>query len=140
MLKTIPLLSCLLCAPAAADTIYKCVEAGKVSYNDRPCAGNTVELKVPAAGAAPEAAQRLARQRALLQEIEDKRAKEEDHEARAARQAQRAAEVQRKRCDKMRLQGKWATEDLARAGRIEAEHARIKARRQAELLAMECPA
>jgi hypothetical protein len=140
MLKTMFILSFLLCAPAAANTIYKCLDGGKVSYTDRPCGNGAVKLNVPAAPAVPEAAERMARQRALLQDIEARRAKEEEQEARAALQAQRAAGVQRKRCDKLRLQHKWLEEDLARAGRDEAERTRTKARRQAELLAMECPA
>ena len=141
MLKPILIaMSCLLCASASAQTIYKCTEGGKVSYNDRPCGKNTVALAVPAAPAVPEAARRVARERALLQEIDEQRAKQEAQASKLAVQAHRAASVTRKRCDKLRLQHKWLEEDLARAGRDEAERTRTKARRQAELLAMECPA
>ena len=131
---------CLASQAAAAGTIYKCKDGGKTSYHDRPCGHGAVVLKVQAAPApAPEALQRLARERAMLQEIEDARAAREQQAARAGAQAKRAAAAARRRCDKLRLQHKWAAEDARRAGRDEAERARTKARRQAEALAVECP-
>jgi hypothetical protein len=141
MLKQVSVvILCLLSHTAAAGTIYKCKEGGKLSYNDQPCGKSAVVLAVPVAASAPEVVERLARQRALLQEIEDERAKREELAAREADRAQRAASILRRRCDKLRLQRKWADEDIARAGKDEAERARLKARRQAEVLAMECPA
>ncbi|SFC78881.1 DUF4124 domain-containing protein [Massilia yuzhufengensis] len=131
---------CLLCHAATAGTIYKCVDAGTVSYHDRPCGAAAVALAVPVAAPAPEVVERLARQRALLQEIEDERARCDQQAAREQQRAERAALVQRRHCDKLRLQRKWLDEDSARAGKDEAERARLKARRQAEVLAMECPA
>jgi len=126
---------------AAAGTIYKCKEGGTVSYHDRPCGQGAVALPVqPASGPAPEALQRHARERAMLQEIEAARAAREEQSMREEARAQKAAAALKRRCDKLRLQRKWADEDLARAGRDEAERARTKARRQAESLAVECPA
>ncbi|MGH8854846.1 MAG: DUF4124 domain-containing protein, partial [Telluria sp.] len=59
---------CVLGQTAAAGTIYKCSEGGRVSYHDRPCGASAVELATPAVPAsAPQARERLARQRALLQ-------------------------------------------------------------------------
>jgi hypothetical protein len=131
-------------ATATAGTIYKCTEGGRTSYHDRPCGRGAVALKVQAAPApSPDALERLARERALLQEIEDARAdqdKREAQERRAHDRARRSAEAQRRRCDRLRLQRKWADEDSARADRDESERARTKARRQAEALAVECPA
>ena len=128
---------------AGAATIYKCTEDGRTSYHDRPCGQTAVALEVQAGAPAPETRQRLARERALLREIEDARAAEHKRDAAQARdhaRVQRAAGAQQRRCDKLRLQRKWADEDIARAGRDEAERARTKARRQAEALAVECPA
>ena len=131
----------LLAGPASGATIYKCTDAGKVSYNDRPCGSTAVVLAAPGAPAdAAEATERLARERALLQGIEKERAVRDEQEAREAARVQRAAAVERRRCDKLRLQRKWADEDIARAGRDEAERARLKAKRQGEALAVECPA
>ena len=147
MLKHLPMaLFCLASHAATADTIYKCNEGGRISYNDRPCGKSTVALNVQAAQPAPEVLERLARERAMLQEIEDARAVREEQETRdsmRAQREQRAAAAQRRRCDKLRLQQKWAGEDSERAGREGGEggdRARMKARRQAEVLAVECPA
>lgn len=132
---------CLASGTAAAGTIYKCQEGGRTSYHDQPCGHTAVALKVQTTPApAPEALARLARERALLQEIEDARMQREEQAAREAVRTQRAAAAAKRRCDKLRLQHKWADEDVRRAGRDEAERARIKARRQAEALAVECPA
>lgn len=132
---------CLASGAAAAGTIYKCQEGGRTSYHDRPCGQGAVALKVQAAPApAPEALQRLARERALLQEIEDARTVREEQAARDGARARRAAAALKRRCAKLRLQQQWAIEDSRRAGREDAERARIKARRQAEALAVECPA
>lgn len=132
---------CLASSAAAAGTIYKCSEGGKLSYHDRPCGPGAQVLRVQAAPApAPEAVQRLARERAQLQEIEEARTAREQQAAREAVRAQRAAAAVRRRCDKLRLQHKWASEDARRAGRDDAERARTQARRQAEALAVECPA
>ncbi|RZA33706.1 MAG: DUF4124 domain-containing protein [Lysobacteraceae bacterium] len=134
---------CLASQPAMAGTIYKCVEGGTIAYHDRPCAANAVALRVQGAPApAPEALERLARERAALRQIEDARASQEKHaqqQAREGARVQRAALAQQRRCDKLRLQRKWADEDMRRAGRDEAQQASIKARRQAEALAVECP-
>ena len=149
MLKTIPIAALCLASfsnGAAADTIYKCSEGGRPSYSDRPCGPAAVILKVQAQPATSEALQRLARERALLQEIEDARADGDKREAQQLRESERAqraasaASAERRRCDKRRLQRKWLDEDSARAGGDEGERARLKARRQAEVLAVECPA
>ena len=136
--------ACLLAPAAMGGTVYKCVENGKTSYADQPCGKNTVALDLRVAPAAPgEAAERLARSKAYLAGVEAERAQEDERAARAARsaqRAQRASEAERKRCEKLRLQGKWAEEDSRRASRAESERERIKARRQAEALAVECPA
>lgn len=136
----------LACPPAAAQTVYKCTENGKISYHDRPCGPHAVPLAVqPRDLAPPEAIARLERERALLQEIEDARTEQDRRAARQARDAermQRAASAQQRRCDKLRLQQKWLAEDAARAGRDGGDggaRARTKARRQAEVLAVECP-
>jgi hypothetical protein len=129
-----------------AQAVYKCSVDGKTSYNDRPCAqGASKPMPPPPAGIS--AADTLGPQggdaRALLElekmrmERDKKAAREEHDQARLAR----AAHSRRQKCDKLRLRRKWAEEDLARTVHGPAhEAARIKARRQAESLAVECPA
>ena len=132
---------CLASSAAAAGTIYKCKEAGRTSYHDQPCGHGAVAMNVQATPApAPEALQRLARERALLQEIEDARSAREEQAAREGAQAKRAAAAARRRCDKLRLRQKWAGEDRARLTGAALDAARVKARRDVENLAVECPA
>ncbi len=138
-LKHLPVAIACLASSAAASTIYKCHDGGRISYHDRPCGQAAVALHVQPAAPAPEALARLARERAMLQEIEDARMAREERQARADERSGRAAATQRRRCDKLRLQQKWAEEDSTRAGRDDGERARLKARRQAEALAVECP-
>jgi hypothetical protein len=139
----------VLCQATLAQTVYKCSADGKPSYSDRPCAhGPSVALPPPAAGVAPPEAGAVAtRDARTLLELEKLRMARDKEQAQAQREQQklaRAASARRKTCDKLRLRRKWAEEDLARAqthAKPEArEAARLKARRQAEALAVECPA
>jgi hypothetical protein len=141
--------ACALTAPATAQGVFKCTADGKIEYRDRPCADG-VELKLPPApspGAAPAI---VGRDREALLELEKLRLAQElraerqrtsaEREARAEAREQRAAETQRKRCAKMRLKQKWSGEDRARLSGNAAGTAELRARRQAEELAVECPA
>lgn len=143
----------LLCQAASADGVYKCSAGGKISYADRPCAeGQSTRLPPPAAGVTPPEASAVAtRDARTLVEFEklrlarekEKAREQNREEARAERSRQqraRAALAHRKTCDKLRLRRKWADEDALRAGGKAHDAARRKARRQAEALAVECPA
>jgi hypothetical protein len=136
----------LFALSAQAQTVYKCSADGKTSYSDRPCAqGASKAMPPPPAGIS--AADTLGPQggdaRTLL-ELEKARIAREKSEARDQREQARlarAAHARRQKCDKLRLRHKWAEEDLARTLHGPAhEAARIKVRRQAESLAVECPA
>jgi hypothetical protein len=142
MFRLIPVLAtCVLCHTAAAQTIFKCSVDGKPAYGDRPCAtGPTVELAVPAAPAAAPVHEQAQRERATLLQMEKLRLAKELATEREQARRQRAFATQRQRCNRMRLQAKWAHEDAARSSGARVEAARIKARRQAEALAVECPA
>jgi hypothetical protein len=142
MLRWIPVLAtCALCQAAAAQAIYKCTVDGKVAYGDRPCAsGPTIELAVPAAPAVAPAHEPAQRERAALLQLEKLRLTKELAQEREQAREQRALATRRQRCNRLRLQHKWAGEDLARTSGARLEAARIKARRQAETLAVECPA
>lgn len=137
---------------APAQAIHKCTLDGKVSYSDRPCDGAALATTLaapapapaPSAAAMPAAEAARARQRALASD-----GKQADALARARRQrelqqdraddkAARQAAVQRKRCDRLRLNRQWAEDDVRRATPATIEQARIKASRAADSLAMEC--
>lgn len=134
-------LAVLLYRPVLAGSIYKCLDGGRVSYSDRPCPGAGATLAVPDAPPPDPALQeRLERSRAALADIEKARLTQATREERDLERARRAALAERKRCDRLRLQRQWADEDLARQRGDAKETARLKARRQAEALALECPA
>lgn len=151
MNRLLPLLLCCLLSPAlaapplSASPVYKCTAGGKTTYSDRPCAaGPSTVLPPPAAGIRPEGAESVATQdsRTLL-ELEKMRMQREKEDALAARSQARTAKTlaaKRKQCDRLALRRKWADEDLARAQGKARDPARVKARRAAETLAIECPA
>lgn len=131
----------LLAGAAGAQPVYKCTVDGKVSYGDQPCAnGPTSRLAVPPApGDAASALARLERDKARLAEFEKSRTAHADAEERTRQRAARAAAALRQKCERLRLKARWLEEDLARAGREATGAARLKAQRQAQALAVECP-
>jgi hypothetical protein len=132
---------CALVQAAGAQTIYKCTTNGKVSYGEQPCAaGNSTQLAVPPAPSGEQAAAALERDKARLAALQKERAAVNTREERDRERSARAAAATRQKCDRLRLQLKWAEEDAARAGKEAATAARLKARRQAEALAVQCPA
>ena len=139
----------MLAGDGAAQPIYKCSSGGKVSYGDRPCPGGAgTRLPPPETGVTPPEASAVATRDARtlleLEKLRIAREKAQEKEDARAQRAQartaRAAYARRKSCDKLRLRHKWAEEDLARAGGQAQDAARRKLRRQAETLAVECPA
>jgi len=132
---------CAMCRLATAGTVYKCHDGAHVSYADRPCPGAGALLALPPAPQPdPVQAARLAAARTALAAIDGARAVQAERDAHDVERAGRAALALRKRCDKLRLQARWADEDLARSTDAAKAITRIKARRQAETLAVKCPA
>ncbi len=131
---------CAMCRLATAGAVYKCHDGAHVSYADHPCPGAGAPLALPPAPQPdPEQAARLAAARTALATIDGARAVQAERDAHEFERAGRAALVLRKRCDKLRLQARWADEDLARSTDAAKAVARIKARRMVETLAVECP-
>jgi len=134
--------ACAVAQGAGAATIYKCTVGGKVAYGDQPCAnGAGTELAVQAAPPVDKAAaDKLASDKLRLAALEKSRAAEALREERERQRAARAFAVQRQKCERLRLKQKWADEDLAGTRGEAVAAARLKAKRQAEALAVECPA
>jgi hypothetical protein len=132
---------CTMCRLATAGAVYKCLDGAHVSYADHPCRGAGAPLAMPPAPQPdPVQAARLTAARATLASIEQTRAAQAARDAHEFERAGRAALALRKRCDKLRLQARWADEDLARSSSDDAKViARIKVRRMSETLAVECP-
>lgn len=127
---------------AYAQTVYKCTADGKVSYGDTPCPAHAsaATLDAPVApGADPAAAALLRRQQKQADALTQARIKREQHDDREAAHAAQAAAVQRKKCDKLKLNQRWADEDARRATGQAAEAARLRARRAGDATALECP-
>jgi hypothetical protein len=155
MLRLITLLATLLATIALftnvhAQTVYKCKLEGKTSYSDRPCAQGASNAlpPLPAGISAADTMGPLGGDaRTLLEadklrfakekELARNQAREERDRARSAR----TAHARRQKCDKLRLRHKWSEEDLAHKVHGPAlDTARTRLRRQAETLAVECPA
>jgi hypothetical protein len=147
VIRLLPILAASLLATAVqAQAVYKCSEGGKTSYSDRPCAqGTSKPLPPPPVGISPADTMGPqggdARTLLELEKARIAREKAQEKEERAQAKQARAAQARRQKCDKLRLRRKWAEEDLARTVHgPKHEAARLKARRQAETLAVECPA
>jgi hypothetical protein len=140
MLRTISIVAlCALCNAAAPQSVYKCTADGKVTYADTPCtSGAGTELAV--SPAPPPDREVLKRQKAFLARLEAERAAGEARDQRRHERNSAAAAQLKQKCDKLRLRQKWADEDLARATGRARDALRLKARRQAEAMAVECPA
>jgi hypothetical protein len=147
MMRFVFLLAACLCAGGLqAQDVYKCSAGGRTSYGDRPCA-HGVSRALPPPPSGISAADTMGPQggdaRTLLELEKARIAREKTAERQGkveVRQA-RAAEARRKKCERLRLRRKWAEEDLARTAHgPKHEAARIRLRRQAENLAVECPA
>lgn len=135
----------LLPAAVQAQSVYKCTHEGKTSYGDRPCVQGASKALPPPVGISvsdqvgPQGGD--ARTLLELEKARIAREKAAEKQGRVEVRQARVAQAQRKKCDKLRLRHKWAEEDLARTAHgPKHEAARIKLRRQAEALAVECPA
>ncbi|QAU34749.1 DUF4124 domain-containing protein [Janthinobacterium sp. 17J80-10] len=132
----------LLACPLPALAIYKCETGRTVSYGDTPCAsGKSSTIATGPAGAnmAPAPADfRLDEQRAELRRLQDARHRREAQDDKAAQKALRARAAKQKKCAKLTLQQKWREEDAAMAVGKAYEKARVKARRMAEEVQLEC--
>jgi len=140
MMKLFPAVAaCAVLASASAQTIYKCAVDGKLSYSDRPCASGAATELAPPPAPDHETAARLARQSALAMQLTQRDAARAQQEERALQRARRAAAGQKLKCDRLRLRQQWAQEDLRSAESKTRAGAQLRARRQSEALALECP-
>jgi len=130
---------CAMCRLAMAGVVYKCHDGAHVSYADHPCPGAGAPLALPPAPQPdPVQAARLTAARTVLAAIDGARTAQAARDVHEFERAKRAAMALRKRCDKLRLQARWADEDLAKSSDAAKAIARIKARRLSETLAVEC--
>lgn len=140
-LLTVLAAALLPCSASHAQTVHKCTVDGKVTYTEQPCqAGSASVIAVPEAPAAnPDAAADLKRMRKEANTLERERHRREALDERAQQQAARAAQARNKQCAKLRLEKKWADDDVRGALVHNLERAKTRAQRAADRLALECP-
>ena len=81
---TITVAGLLLTSAAPADQVYKSVDAqGHVTYSDRPTAAGAQKTAVAVQQGDPQEAQRLAKERMLLQAEDDQRTRKTAHDEQA---------------------------------------------------------
>jgi hypothetical protein len=148
MMRVLLLLAaCLLPAAShaqSAQSVYKCKVDGKTSYADHPCPHGASKPLPPPVGISPSDTMGPqggdARTLLELEKARIARDKAQAREDRSQAKLARTAQARRQKCNKLRLRHKWAEEDLARSAHgPKYEAARIRARRQTETLAVECP-
>ncbi|SFU61804.1 DUF4124 domain-containing protein [Pseudoduganella namucuonensis] len=133
------LLACA--AGAGAQTVYKCTVDGKIAYGERPCQdGTTALIAVPHAPAAdPAAAADLKRMRKEARELEKERRQRDAADERELARAGREAAARNKRCGKLKLEKKWADDEVRGALVQNLDRAKTRARQAGDRLALECP-
>lgn len=132
----------LIACPLPALAVYKCEDGRAVTYGDTPCRSgksSMIDTGPNTVGAAPAPDDtRLEQQKADLQRLQEMRHRREAREEKAAQKVARARAIQDKKCAKLTLQQKWREEDAAMAVGKTTEKARLKARRMAETVQLEC--
>ena len=134
------LLLALGASQAGAQTIYKCVVNGSISYGQQPCAnGVSTEITVPPARpvSADDKAS-LERQKQELAKLEQQRMARESQEASDQQQASEAATDKRKNCAALKLELKWADENAATPSTAQAADAKAQLQRAQQRLQQAC--
>lgn len=138
--------ACVVSLAANAQTVHKCQEDGKLTYTNIPCHGGaTTVLTAPDAPApnkeeAQDAQAELKRMQKQSAALQKERLKRDADDERDAERANRVNAARQQRCAKLKLDKKWADEDLKGAQPQHEERARLKAQRAGEKLAAGCPA
>jgi hypothetical protein len=131
----------LSCFTSSASAIYKCEQAGVVTYTDIPCDGQQLSVTVPKKSHDREEKtdeKSLAREKkevARLQAIREQRERQDKqiHDLSA-----RGAAARERKCKSLALQLKWREEDLRDAPLNTQTKARKMARRAAEKYRTDC--
>ena len=142
MKASLLLLASFAVTAQAQAQVYKCSVDGKITYTQAPCEhGSGTVLQVPGAPVvARESAGELERMRRASAQLQKERVARDTAQERTDARTDRAAATRKQRCDRLRLQAKWAEDDVRRAQPQVQEAARLKARRAADRAALECPA
>lgn len=129
----------LLCACAGpATAVYKCDQAGTVTYSDAPCPGADKLKLEGGAKPAADADKQLEQDKKELRQLQRSRRQREARIDKEEQRAARAASVIQRRCTRLARELRWAEQDAAAAAGKRAARARQKAQRAAETYAETC--
>jgi hypothetical protein len=137
MLRAI-LLCFLVSLSAPALALYKCKSGDTITYSDQQCpGGERVDAGNPP-GDAAKARKQAAEEKKELHRLENARRRREAQEQKEQQRAAHDHAVKQKRCTLLAQRKRWADEDVSKATGRSAERARLKARRVAEQIDVEC--
>ena len=84
----------LLSRPAAADQVYKCVDAqNHMTFSDRPCAPSAQKTEVTFQQADPAEAARLAKENQVLKSVDEQRKKQQANDDKSKAQQDQAKQA-----------------------------------------------
>lgn len=125
----------LISLPAMA--IYKCENAGRVTYTDIPCDGQQLSVTRPASPRESDDAS-LSRDRKEIARLQTLREQRERQDKQIRDLSLRGAAARERKCKSLALQLKWREEDLRDAPLGSQDKARKMARRAAEKYRNDC--
>ena len=129
----------------AEAEIYKCQNNNAITYSESPCKnGLTIPIKIPDSQVSPLEYQRAIdtnkKEKTELQKLQHSRRTEEEKTRKEMKAVAAKNEKVRQKCDDLRLNAKWAKEDLSNASRRNEEKAKSKLKRAIEKAEASCKA
>jgi len=127
----------LSCVALPAAAIYKCEQAGVVTYTDIPCDGQQLPVAVPDKPHETDD-KSLAREKREVAKLQAIREQRERQDKQIRDLSTRGAAARERKCKSLALQLKWREEDLRDAPLSAQDKARKMARRAAEKYRNDC--
>ena len=131
----------LSCFTPPAAAIYKCEQAGVVTYTDVPCDGQQLSITVPVKLREAEGKtgdNSLAHEKKEVAKLQAIREQRERQDKQIRDLSARGAAARERKCQSLALQLKWREEDLRDAPLGSQDKARKMARRAAEKYRNDC--
>ena len=127
----------LIFATPPAVAVYKCEQAGVITYTDIPCDGEQLSVTLPERGreAEDKSLEREKKEAARLQALREQRERQ-DKQIRDL--SARGAAARERKCKSLALQLRWREEDLREAPLGSQDKARKMVRRAAEKYRNDC--
>ena len=127
----------LSCVTLPAAAIYKCEQAGVVTYTDMPCDGQQLPVAVPDKPHETDD-KSLAREKREVAKLQAIREQRERQDKQIRDLSTRGAAARERKCKSLALQLKWREEDVRDAPLSAQDKARKMARRAAEKYRNDC--